>query len=545
MPRHWIDELAEELYRKLLERGPKEVYVFNGGLSVSGLQHVGRLRGEIIITETLRRILTARGLKVKQYLTLYTQDAWKGKESQRRPFADPEEAKKYQGWPLINVPDPRGCHRNWVEHYWSDFGPFIKEFTDGEIEVVTTTEMYTKSDRMREFVKAVLGKREDVRKVVNKYRGRKPYPPEWIPIEPVCGKCGRIDTTEAVSIIDGNRVEYVCSNCGHRGVTEITNGKLMWRIEWVGVWYTLQVDFEPYGKDHAMPGGSRDSCVDLAVNVFGIKPPEGLPYEWVEWRTPAGNVVDMGSSDFLGFTPRDWVEVAHPHIYRFIVLKTPPMKKYAVGLHEVPSYYSQYFKAERIYYGVEKAQSAEEEVILKRSYELSYPRGSPPEAMPEQVPYTHLAILSQIIPPEKWFTEGLKRLQLTGHLPAVPTEYGVQRIKEMMVKAHNWVNKYAPPDMRFALAPYPSTDNIRAVPEEFRDAFSKLYDALSGVSQWNEEEVKNAVLKVTSALGDKVAEFYKHFYKLFTGKESGPRAVPLLTLLGKEETLRYLEPFKA
>ncbi|MEM0326628.1 MAG: lysine--tRNA ligase, partial [Desulfurococcaceae archaeon] len=82
MVKHWIDELADQLYEKLTGRGAKEVYVFNGGLSVSGLQHVGRLRGEIIIGETLRRILTARGLRIKQYLTLYTQDAWKGKEAQ-------------------------------------------------------------------------------------------------------------------------------------------------------------------------------------------------------------------------------------------------------------------------------------------------------------------------------------------------------------------------------------------------------------------------------------------------------------------------------
>lgn len=544
MIRHWIDELAEELYEKLTGRGPKEVYIFNGGLSVSGLQHVGRLRGEIIITETLRKILTARGLRIKQYLTLYTQDAWKGKESQRRPFSDPEVARKYQGWPLINVPDPKGCHRNWVEHYWGDFGPFIEEFTDGDIEVVTTTEMY-RGERMKGFIRTTLEKREDVRKVVNKYRGRKPYSPEWIPVEPVCEKCGRIDTTESIRIVDEEHVEYACENCGHRGITEISNGKLMWRIEWVGVWYTLQVDFEPYGKDHAMPGGSRDSCVDLAVNVFGIRPPEGLPYEWVEWRAPSGNVVDMGSSDFLGFTPREWVEVAHPHIYRFIVLRTPPMKKYAVGLHEVPSYYSQYFKAERIYYGLERAQNAEEEVILKRSYELSYPRGSPPEVMPEQVPYAHLAILSQIIPPDRWFEEGPRRLQLTGHLPATPTEYGLRRVREMMAKAYNWVNKYAPPDMRLALAPYPTIENVRSVPEEFREALGRLYNALSGVGQWNEEEVKAAVLRVTGALGEKVGDFYKHFYRVFTGKESGPRAVPLLTLLGKEEALKYLEPFKA
>jgi len=48
---------------------------------------------------------------------------------------------------------------------------------------------------------------------------------------------------------------------------------------------------------------------------------------------------------------------------------------------------------------------------LSRSYELSYPRGTPPKEPPEQVPYLHLAILSQIIPREKWFEEAITKVK--------------------------------------------------------------------------------------------------------------------------------------
>lgn len=534
--KHWIDELADELFEKLSKRG-KEVLVFNGGLSVSGLQHVGRLRGEIIIAETLRRILSKRGLKIKQYLTLYTQDSWKGKDAQLRAFPSPSEAERYRGNPLISVPDPRGCHDNWVEHYWGDFGPFIKDFTDGQIEVVTTTDLYR--GRLKDFVKIVLSKREEVRKVVNKYRGRKPYEEGWIPIEPVCERCGRIDTTEAVKILDDEHVEYACTHCGHRGVAHISNGKLMWRIEWVGVWWALQVDFEPFGKDHAMPGGSRDSCVDLAVNVFGLNPPIGLPYEWVEWRKSDGKVVDMGSSDFLGFTPKDWVEVAHPHIYRFLVLKTPPMKKFAVGLHEVPSYYNQYYRAERIYYGLEKATSEEERVILSRSYELSYPDGDPPPDPPEQIPYSHAAILAQILPENLLIEEGINRLKHTGHLSLNPTSYGLKRAREILVKARTWVSKYAPEEYRFTILPEPNTEALKDAPGDIIGALRAMRDNLLKLSEWREDEIKNAVLTITSAMGERVGLFYKYFYKLIVGKESGPRAIPLLAMLGREAALKY------
>ena len=539
MTKHWIDELADELYDRLSRRG-KEVLVFNGGLSVSGLQHVGRLRGEIIITETLRKILSSRGLKIKQYLTLYTQDSWKGKEAQVMTFGSREEGEKYTGRPLIKVPDPQGCHSNWVEHHWSDFGPFIKDFTDGEVEVVTTTELY--KSKLKEFTLLTIKMKDEVRRVVNKYRGRKPYPEEWIPFEPICGKCGRIDTTEAVKIVDSEHVEYVCKHCGHRGVASIMDGKLMWRIEWVGVWWSLGVDFEPFGKDHAMPGGSRDSCVDLALNVYSLQPPEGLPYEWVEVRTVDGRVMDMGSSDFLGFSPREWLEVAHPHVFRFLVLKTLPMKKLTVGLHEVPQYYNLYYRAERIYYGLEKAISEEEEVLLKRSYELSYPRGAPPQEPPEQVPYLHLAVLSQIIPSDKWSDEAIHRLKMSGHIPPTPTNYGAQRVLELIPKAYKWVIKYGSPDMKFKLNTIEeATRTASSIPPDIARYLREIYNNLSMLPEWREDTIKNALISITTKLPEEhVRKLYEYFYLLVVGKPSGPRVAPLLSLMGREKALSYL-----
>jgi len=534
--------LADKLEEKLRSRG-KDVLVFNGGLSVSGLQHVGRLRGEIIIPETLRRILRGRGFQIKQYLTLYTQDAWKGKESQRRAFKDPDEARKYAGWPLIRVPDPYGCHRNWVEHFWNDFGPYIKEFTDGEIEVVTTTDLY--AGRLKEFTKKTFEIRDRVREIINKYRGRKKYPESWIPFEPVCEKCGRIDKTEATGIVGNEIVEYKCKNCGHHGVTSIDNGKLNWRIEWVGVWWALGVDFEPYGKDHATPGGSRDSCVDLAINAYGIRPPEGIPYEWVAMRTRDKRIVDMSSSDFTGFTPREWYEVAHPHIYRFLVLRTPPMKKLIVSLYEIPQYYSQYYQAERIYYGIEDPGDKEKKVLLSRSYELSYPHGNPPEKIPEQVPYTHLAVLVQLVPRELWGTEGLRRLRNSGHLPENPTEYGVKRILETMEKASRWVEKYAPDYLKIKLLPEPDPRIIEKIPPEHRETLYRIGEMLESLEEWNDEAIKKIMIEATKNLDSKGRrELYHNFYKLFLGQPSGPRAAPLIALMGKETSVKFLKSAK-
>ena len=117
--------------------GGKQDLVVNAGLSVSGLQHVGRLRGEITLSHLLTRSLQQEGRTILQSLVLYTQDEWKGKEGQVGQFRN-EDGRQYTGRRLIDVPDPFGCHRNWVEHYWQDFGGVLDRFAPG-IRIVTTT----------------------------------------------------------------------------------------------------------------------------------------------------------------------------------------------------------------------------------------------------------------------------------------------------------------------------------------------------------------------------------------------------------------------
>lgn len=536
--KHWIEALADWLEECFKARG-KDVYVVNGGLSVSGLQHVGRLRGEVVIPEVVRRLLESRGLRVRQYLTLYTQDAWKGKESQRSAFPDPEAAKKYTGWPLIKVPDPKGELSSWIDRFWADFGPYIGEFTDGRVEVVNTTDMYR--GKLLDFVKLSMQRREEIRKIVNKYRGRKPYPPGWIPFEPRCQNCGRIDTTEAIEVsLDEEKVKYRCRSCGHEGWAPLWDGKLNWRIEWVGVWWALGVDFEPYGKDHATPGGSRDSANELALKVYGITPPEGLPYEWVSLKTRSGES-DMSSSDFTGFTPREWLEVAHPEVLRFLILRTPPMRKLSLGLHEIPLYYDQYYRAERVYYGVESTGRREEDILLARSYELSYTRGKPPARMPAQPPYTHMAILAQILPEDRWGDEAIRRLQRSGHLPQEPSVFDLERVRSLLPRARRWAELYAPEYMRIRVLEELPAEIVERIPAGMREKLRGLGEKLAGLEEWSEDAIKQAMIEHTRGWGSgERKEFYRYFYLVFVGRESGPRAAPLLSLLDREFVVKRL-----
>ena len=70
-PLHWIDKLTSDLIANWPEI---QAYNCNSGISVSGQQHVGRLRGEIVLTNAVVNELRTRGLDANHSLILYTAD---------------------------------------------------------------------------------------------------------------------------------------------------------------------------------------------------------------------------------------------------------------------------------------------------------------------------------------------------------------------------------------------------------------------------------------------------------------------------------------
>ncbi|MCK5547816.1 MAG: lysine--tRNA ligase, partial [Thermoplasmata archaeon] len=235
---HWF----EELLSRILKAGKEEKLVSSAGLSVSGLQHVGRLRGEVILPNAVANELRDSGKDVTQYLVLYTQDSWKGKDEQLDRFREARkqgkgdaQGKDHVNRRLIDVPDPYGCCENWVEHYWRDFGDFLEGFAN-DVKAVTTTQLYERRD-MQDIVLDIVKRKDEVREVVNKYRGENKYDEGWIPFEPYCSGCGKIGTADTLEIKNGS-VLYKCS-CGDQGSSPIEKGKLNWRLEWPALWKLL------------------------------------------------------------------------------------------------------------------------------------------------------------------------------------------------------------------------------------------------------------------------------------------------------------------
>ena len=509
----------------------------NAGLSVSGLQHVGRLRGEITLSQILTRSLRAEGRNVLQSLVLYTQDEWKAKEKQIAQFPG-DEGSQYIGRRLIDVPDPFGCHGTWVDHYWVDFGGVLDRFApspdlrkrargESDVRIVTTTQAY-ENPEMQAIVRDLAARAEEVRLLVNKYRSRRPYPQGWIPFEAFCDACGKIGAKTVG--IDGTLARYKCEKCGHEGTSSVTKGKLNWRLEWASLWKVYRVDIEPFGKDHATPGGSRDSCKEIIETLLKTRAPMGIPYEWVGIADRGKDLGDMGSSDFLGFSPAQWLEVGDPEVIRYAYTFNPIFRRVVFDLSRADGLHDTYDMAEAAYYSDEREGDEEAQA---RSFELAQ-LGPVPEETPFALSYRHAAFLAQIGPSEGCLEWCLGRLRDTGILPHEPTDVERGRIERRLRQAGAWVAKHAPENEVALLEALPPS--VRAqLTEEDRNALRAYADRAAGIA-WSEDAIKESMVSLTKTgkLPVDTPRFFRDLYLVLLGQERGPRAAPFLAVLPKE-----------
>jgi lysyl-tRNA synthetase class 1 len=536
--RHWLDDLVTEI----ITYWGKDVTRINCscGLSVSGLQHVGRLRGEVTLANTVMHQLKKQGCETRHTIVRYTSDEWKGKDAQLAQFPDPEAAKAFIGRRLVDVPDPQGELSSWVDRYWLDFGDYLNHFSR-DAEIVSTHEIYTWPE-MHELVRYTIQNREIAREIINKYRARNPYPDNWIPVDVVCEQCHHITTTTVVSTdLDAYTAEYRCEGCGSSGLTSIENGKLSWRIEWAALWKVLDVGFEPFGKDHATPGGSRESAKEIAASFFKFKPPVPFAYEWVGLSEGNVDKGDMGSSDFNGFTPKTWISVAPGEVLRYLYLKNRPMKRLVLGLDNIPAYIGQYDRAERVYYQIDTPRISDQEVAdLRRSYELAHLDPISTE-LPIQIPYLHAVLLAQIIPSNNLPDVAISKLSESALIPSTLTKAQKEYVITRLHRAFTWVSQYAPSSSQITLIAQPPDGLQQKISPKLRTLYQQLYDGLD-TANWTEQAITDIMKTITTSLAKKEQQaFFRNLYQAFLGQDRGPRISAFFAFTAPQLVLNRLQ----
>jgi lysyl-tRNA synthetase class 1 len=295
-------------------------------------------------------------------------------------------------------------------------------------------------------------------------------------------------------------------------------------------WAHFRVDFEPAGKDHLAAGSSYDTGREISEKVFGWKAPMTLMYEFVGIKGQKGK---MSGSKGNVILLSDLYEVLEPGIIRFIYAKARPNKELKIDLGlGLLNLYDEFDKVERIYFGLEHAKNPEEEGELKRTYELSMPEV--PERLIAQAPFRFLVTLVQMPHLDE---EGIIRvLQEQGHVPEKLDEEDLERIRLRIRLARNWVEKYAPENVKFSLLDEPPKLELKP---EIVEAMRELADWIEA-NTFTVDELNNAIFDVAKKRGIPSKEWFKALYNLFIGKDRGPRLAPFLASLDKEFVVKRL-----
>ena len=353
-----------------------------------------------------------------------------------------------------------------------------------------------------------------------------------MPYNPICEKCGRVNTTEAYDF-DGDIVKYRCE-CGHDGEMDIKsgNGKLTWRVEWAARWKIFGTTCEPFGKDHAAAGGSYDVSSVISEEIFDYPAPYPVPYEWItldgeamskshgvfftpeQWLEigPAESLnyylfrsKPMKSKDFSPFTPEQWLEIGPAESLNYYLFRSKPMKSKDFS-PKMPwlDFMDTFDKVERVFYDEEEAPSEKEGRKFKSIYKNAQINADAP--LPFRPPFRFLVNAYQIVGEkdlEKIFGILKKNSQLTKSFKDKDfcdlSELELAQYDERVDNVIVWLDKYAPKFVKFQV----QYDSIPKLPlPDDQIAFLKdLADLMEEKEFSSAEELHDAMYEVLESHG--------------------------------------------
>ncbi|MFB6092815.1 MAG: lysine--tRNA ligase [Haloquadratum sp.] len=517
----WADEVADEIEA----RDPDEPIVIKGGVSPSGVAHLGNFN-EIIRGYFVAEVLRERGHEVRQVFTSDDRDPLR---KLPRKLADTDgnivglgdvdagALGRNLGKPYTDIPDPFGESDSYAAH----FAALLRadaERLDIPVEMLSNTDLY-EDGTFEPVVDHVLEHVEEARDVLSAYQAK--VDEEYVPFNPICENCGKITETVTSIDLDAGTVEYVCTDmtagdntiegCGHEGTATFREGKLPWRFEWPAQWQVLGVDFEPFGKDHAE--GSWPSGEDIARTVLGIEPPVPMVYEWFTLNGEA-----LSSSQGNVVTVSELLDLLEPEVIRYF-FALDPRKARDLDVSRLDQLVDDFDRFERAYFG------DVDDGALTAFAERAYPFVVE-EVREERVrlPYTFAAVLGMTDDRDL----RIEMAKNEGYVDDDTPEWAIEAALERVDRARAWAERMDNEYNYRIQEDLPDVDvepPVAAALDDLADFVAAGHDG---------EEIQGEMYETARRHDLEVGDFFEAGYRLFFDQPQGPRLGEFLGELDTE-----------
>lgn len=539
---HWIRDLVD----KVVERGPDQ-YLIVTGKSMSGSVHVGFMK-EIIIADVIKRELQTMG---KQAKTVFIADDYDPIRS--FPPSVTLSPDEWMGVPYSDAPDPHGCCESLGTHWTNELVDTFPDF-GADPEIVFQSKLY-ETKEMLEAVRICLNNTDTIREILIEYVARDfdvkqkieyiESMKNWYPVSVICPICGRLQSGGKGSIVpnrvtsynpEREEVSYECAHCGHSETAPLDKLrlKLSWRVDWPAKWYVMKTTCEPAGKDHAVKGGSYDTGLEISKRVFGWSGPVKVPFEWVRL---GGR--DMGTSKGIVFTPRSWLNIAPPELYRYMVLRTDAERANNIQTDLIPDLVDIYESFERNYYGLDEVESEKQE-LARVLYPLTEVRPVSEEYIPKlsfkfAVVTSQLqGILSKETILERCYDVLKKQHNLTDLSPEAKA-----LIPTRLSRALGWVKEFGSEQDMVEIPENVPADIISTLTDDDKRFLSRLVE-IPEIESLDEAGIQSTIFNTAREVGIKPKRAFQVLYSILISRKSGPRLGPFLDLLGIEWVLERI-----
>ena len=463
----------------------------------SGRVHIGSMRGVAIHGAIAERLAEAGVPHVFKYEFNDT-DPMDG-----FPEYLPESFRQYMGMPLFRIPSPDGVAKNFAEYFADEFKSVITQ-SGFAPEFYRMSELYL-SGQMDDAIRTALDRAADIRRIYREVSGSE-KPDDWYPLNVICENCGKVGTTK-VFAWDGTEVSYKCyktavkwaEGCEHEGKVSPFGGAATFpfKVEWPAKWKVVGVDIEGAGKDHTTKGGARDVAAHIAQEVFAYEVPINAPYEFF---LVGGK--KMSSSKGQGSSAKEIADLVPAKIFRLALLgkEINQQVNFDPEGDTIPVLYDQYDKLADGY-------NATQDDDYARLFTYIHANRQVPTFAGELPRFSQVAFVVQ-----------MPHMDLDKEFPQADKV----ELHERAEYAKRWLAKFAPEKFVFKLQ--------EMLPAVELSASEKLN--LASFAQFLESNPSASAEDMHTKLHELKA--FKEIYKIFLGKESGPKAGWFLASLDRD-----------